>query len=84
MENSGAGAHEAQEAPEARRGPVMIGENADSPQRLPRARTGFDGAIGYNFPLLEGHPAMEAERVNQIAASLADLKHRTTELRRYL
>jgi hypothetical protein len=28
--------------------------------------------------------AMEAERVNQIAASLADLKQRTAELRRYL
>jgi hypothetical protein len=27
---------------------------------------------------------MEAERVNQIAASLADLKQRTAELRRYL
>jgi len=27
---------------------------------------------------------MEAERVNQIAASLADLRQRTAELRRYL
>jgi len=27
---------------------------------------------------------MEAERLNQIAASLADLKTRTDELRRYL
>jgi len=27
---------------------------------------------------------MEAERLNQIAASLADLKARTDELRRYL
>jgi len=27
---------------------------------------------------------MEAERVNQIAASIADLRQRTAELRRYL
>jgi len=27
---------------------------------------------------------MEAERVNQIASSLADLQHRSAELRRYL
>ena len=32
---------------------------------------------------LEG-TSMEAERLNQIAASLADLKARTDELRRYL
>jgi hypothetical protein len=28
--------------------------------------------------------AMEAERLNQIAATLADLRTRTAELRRYL
>jgi len=27
---------------------------------------------------------MEAERINQIASSLADLQHRSAELRRYL
>ena len=46
--------------------------------------------IGYNFRLpeisrlLRRTAAMEAERVNQIAASLADLKQRAAELRRYL
>jgi len=43
------------------------------------------GAIGYNSRLpRRKSPAMEAERVNQIAASLADLRQRTAELRRYL
>jgi hypothetical protein len=41
--------------------------------------------IGYNFRLPpEGNAVMEAERLNQIAALLADLKARTDELRRYL
>ena len=41
-------------------------------------------SIGYNFRFAAKEPAMEAERVNQIAASLADLRQRTAELRRYL
>lgn len=42
------------------------------------------GAIGYNhwFPHLP--IIMEAERLNAIAASLADLAERTVELRGYL
>ena len=35
------------------------------------------------FVCVEG-TSMEAERVNQVAASLADLKQRAAELRRYL
>jgi len=31
-----------------------------------------------------GHPNMEAERINTLAGSLADLDHRALELRRYL
>jgi hypothetical protein len=45
-------------------------------------------AIGYNFRLFsfpaKDGLAMEAERQNQIAASLEDLRKRTADLRRYL
>ena len=59
---------------------AMIGETI----RGPKAGVGspLRSAIIYDCP--QGLPAMEAERVNQISASLADLKQRTAELRRYL
>jgi hypothetical protein len=34
--------------------------------------------------LLEGSTAMEAEQLNQLAASLTDLRARVADLRRYL
>jgi len=53
--------------------------------RNPCVGQGFAPSIGYNFSLVaKDSSAMEAERLNQIAASLADLRTRTDELRRYL
>jgi hypothetical protein len=45
-----------------------------------------DAATPYNsaLPTAPDRTSMEAEHVNQIANSLADLKNRTVELRRYL
>ena len=75
--------------PGGRREPTMIGESADflhaAQRRNPCGGPGISRAIGYNFRLLRTFAAaMEAERINQIAASLADLTQRTAELRRYL
>jgi hypothetical protein len=76
------------EARGAPREPVIIGETTGTPKpsdgsaaRLAR-KSGVRSAIISDSP--QGLPAMEAERVNQIAASLADLRQRTAELRRYL
>ena len=42
-------------------------------------------AVGYNFSLPRRNAvAMEAERINQIAAKLEDLRSRSADLRRYL
>jgi hypothetical protein len=41
-------------------------------------------ARGARLPSLTHSPAMEAERINAIAARLDDLSSRITELRRYL
>ena len=38
----------------------------------------------YNPRLTKGIAAMEAERLNQLAANIEDLGKRVTELRRYL
>ena len=61
----------------------IIGETPVAP-KLDPAPNRENVAIGYNFRLPRGCAAMEAERINQIAGSLADLKARTDELRRYL
>ena len=51
----------------------------------PRSGTGEAARIGYNFRLLPKEClAMEAEQLNQIAASLEDLRARAADLRRYL
>ena len=62
----------------------MIGETPAGPKRGPCAPQGKGASIGYNSRLPRRLIAMEAERINQIVASLADLKARTDELRRYL
>jgi hypothetical protein len=41
-------------------------------------------AVTYNYLFRRRKFAMEAEQINQIANSLADLAGRTAELRRYL
>jgi hypothetical protein len=42
-------------------------------------------SLGYNFHLpWKECAAMEAERINQIAAKLEDLRARSADLRRYL
>jgi hypothetical protein len=65
----------------------MIGETTAHPKvenlktiTSPRACD----AIGYNLRLPPRNSAMEAEQLNQIAATLAGLKERTADLRRYL
>ena len=62
----------------------MISEpDALGAKALTRARKWC--ALGYNFSLPQGiFSAMEAERVNQIAAKLEDLRSRSADLRRYL
>jgi len=48
------------------------------------ARAGAPGAYGIIRVCLVPPRAMEAERLNQIATTLADLRTRAAELRRYL
>jgi hypothetical protein len=38
----------------------------------------------YNFPFTNGDMIMEADEINVIANTLADIAQRTAELRRYL
>jgi len=38
----------------------------------------------YNFPFTNGDMIMEADQINVIANTLADIAQRTAELRRYL
>jgi hypothetical protein len=50
-----------------------------------RRRPGAAGVATYNRRFAADHAiAMEAEAVNRIANTLADLRTRTAELRRYL
>ena len=54
-----------------------------TPLRAPNDRRGT--RIGYNFPFSRSIKIdMEAERLNAIEASLADLRRRAGELRGYL
>jgi hypothetical protein len=61
--------------------------------RLPRPpiilrRRALVGCAGDGYAIIDiyskGRIAMEAERLNQIAGTLADLRTRAAELRRYL
>jgi len=64
------------------------GESARPLAEMGRRRGAADGhacGIGYNFRLPSRiRPAMEAEQINQIAASIEGLSSRTADLRRYL
>jgi hypothetical protein len=52
--------------------------------KAPPGRGGWR-LIGYTFQFAaKDCVAMEAERLNQLAATLADLANRTADLRRYL
>jgi hypothetical protein len=57
-------------------------------KRVPEVTRDYKALLcaGYNCVLTCVHrkKAMEAERLNQIANLLADLQHRTVDLRRYL
>jgi len=80
--------------------PAMIGQSTrsrpvDYPGESPRplaetsrrrgAADGHASGIGYTFRLpLKDSPVMEAEQINQIAASIEGLSSRTADLRRYL
>jgi hypothetical protein len=62
-----------------------VGEASVARRRCHNDRSN-KSAIGYNFRLRtrDSLIAMEAERINQIAASLERLSARTADLRRYL
>jgi hypothetical protein len=71
---------------------VLIVRNDKSKRCAPKARRrkpmngqGFSMRIGYNYGLVRRTSnAMEAEKLNQIAAALENLQTRTADLRRYL
>jgi len=54
------------------------------PGRSSRVSIASRAAIGARDPEPHESPAMDAEQLNQIAATLADLDARLNELRRYL
>jgi hypothetical protein len=62
---------------------AISASGAPQSHRLARSRSSMRAAT-YNPRLSVSETAMEAERLNQIAATAASLTQRTAELRRYL